>query len=86
MITEETYKEFIGNIKVKDFDPILNAPEVDFNAVDHVVKTNFDVMLTWDYSLVHAQLRKLYEKAKNNQWNGETALDWSIPVDQEKHY
>jgi len=65
-------------------DPIVNAPEVDFNAVNHVVKTNFDAMLTWDYSLVHTQLRKLYEKAKNNQWNGETALDWSTPVDQEK--
>ncbi len=84
MITEETYKEFIGNINIKDMDPIMNAPDVDFNAVNHVVKTNFDAMLTWDYSLVHTQLRKLYEKAKNNQWNGETALDWSTPVDQEK--
>jgi hypothetical protein len=84
MITEETYKEFIGNINIKDMDPIMNAPDVDFNAVNHVVKTNFDALLTWDYSLVHTQLRKLYEKAKNNQWNGETALDWSIPVDQEK--
>lgn len=84
MITEETYKEFIGNINIKDMDPIMNAPDVDFNAVNHVVKTNFDALLTWDYSLVHTQLRKLYEKAKNNQWNGETALDWSTPVDQEK--
>lgn len=84
MITQETYKEFIGNIKINDIDPVINAPEVDFKAVDHVVKTNFDAMLTWDYSLVRTQLRKLYEKAKNNQWNGETDLDWSISVDQEK--
>jgi hypothetical protein len=83
-VTKETYKEFIGNIKINDIEPIINAPEVDFAAVDHVVKTNFDIMFTWDYSLARTQLRKLYEKAKNNQWNGETALDWSIDVDIEK--
>ena len=83
-VTKETYKEFIGNIKINDIEPIVNAPEVDFAAVDHVVKTNFDVMFTWDYSLVRTQLRKLYEKAKNNQWNGETALDWTTNVDIEK--
>jgi hypothetical protein len=29
-------------------------------------------------------LNKLYEKAKRNQWNGETDLPWDTEVDQEK--
>jgi len=83
-VTKNTYKEFIGNIKINDIDPIINAPDIDFDAVDRVVKNNSDVIFTWDYSLTRPQLRKLYEKAKNNQWNGETALDWTIDVDVER--
>ena len=83
-VTRETYKEFIGRVNFGDIEPIINTPDVDFEAVDHVVKNDSDVIFTWDYSLVRPQLRKLYEKAKNNQWNGETALDWSTEVDVER--
>jgi ABC-type Fe3+-hydroxamate transport system substrate-binding protein len=73
-VTRETYKEFIGRVYFGDLEPIVGTPDIDFEAVDRVVKNDSDVIFTWDYSLVRPQLRKLYEKAKNNQWNGETAL------------
>jgi hypothetical protein len=84
-VTRETYKEFIGRVNYGDIEPIISAPETDFEAVDHIVKNDSDVIFTWDYTLVRPQLRKLYEKAKNNQWNGETALDWSTEVDEARH-
>ncbi len=44
-----------------------------------------DVPLTlhwqWDYSMGEEQLRALYEKGKNGQWNAQTDVDWSIPLD-----
>lgn len=83
-VTRETYKEFIGRVNYGDIESIISAPDIDFEAVDHVVKNDSDVIFTWDYTLARPQLRKLYEKAKNNQWNGETALDWSTGVDVER--
>jgi len=48
--------------------------------VDHV-RASTDVAFTWDYERSRPALAKLYEKAKGAQWNAETDLDWSIPVD-----
>ena len=44
----------------------------------------FETTFTWDYERGRAGLDKLYEKAKANQWNSSTDLDWSIDVDPEK--
>jgi hypothetical protein len=35
---------------------------------------------TWEYGSEVAELRNLYEKGKNAQWNAETDLDWRVPV------
>jgi para-aminobenzoate N-oxygenase AurF len=35
---------------------------------------------TWSYESSRRDLRALYEKAKGEQWDGRTYLDWSIPV------
>ena len=46
---------------------------------------NCPAEFTWDYQKgAKPQLDKLYEKAKKAQWNGQTDLDWSIEVDQER--
>ena len=46
---------------------------------------NAEAIFTWDYEKGRRPaLNKLYEKAKHSQWNGETDLDWSIEVDQER--
>lgn len=35
---------------------------------------------TWEYGSEVAELRKLYEKGKVNQWNAEIDLEWDLPV------
>ena len=51
----------------------------------HRVPDNCPAEFTWDYEKgSKPQLDKLYEKAKKAQWNGQTDLDWSIEVDQER--
>ncbi len=47
------------------------------------ILTSFDSCYVWNYGSVKQGLRDLYEKAKREQWNGTTQLDWSIPVDPE---
>ncbi len=48
------------------------------------ILTSFDTSYAWNYGSVKEGLRDLYEKAKRDQWNGTTQLDWSIDVDVEK--
>ena len=55
----------------------------DVDEVIHAVQDNADAIFTWDYSVARPALRKLYEKAKTGQWNGQTDLPWEIEVDQE---
>ena len=43
--------------------------------------TSFDTHYAWNYGSVKDGLRDLYEKAKREQWNGATELDWSTSVD-----
>jgi len=42
------------------------------------------VTWTWDYKSSLERLRALYDKAKHEQWDGQTTLDWSIQVDPER--
>ena len=39
---------------------------------------------TWEYGSEVAELRKLYEKGKVNQWNAELDLDWDMPVSKDE--
>lgn len=67
---------------------IADYPRVDLPA-DQAERLrrlqDVDVPLTmhwqWDYSLGEDQLRSLYEKGKNGQWNAQTDVDWSVPID-----
>jgi hypothetical protein len=47
------------------------------------LSTTFDTCYTWSYDTFKAGLRNLYEKAKQNQWDAQTALSWEIDVDPE---
>ena len=47
------------------------------------ILTSFDTNYAWNYGSVKEGLRDLYEKAKREQWNATTQLDWSIAVDPE---
>src|SRR5262249_11975444 len=64
------------------------APVVDVASQERVSKmvTEFlearcPLTYTWDYETSRKDLRALYEKAKGEQWDGKTYLDWSQDVD-----
>ncbi len=76
--------DILGREDVDDLDAILAMTNTDMDSVIHTVQDNADALFTWDYERSRPPLIKLYEKAKTSQWNGETDLDWSTEVDQEK--
>ncbi len=47
------------------------------------VSSTMDAVMTWNYDVEHVELRALYEKAKKEQWNATTQLDWAQDVDPE---
>ena len=47
------------------------------------ILTSFDTSYVWNYGSVKEGLRDLYEKAKRDQWNSTTQLDWDTAVDPE---
>jgi hypothetical protein len=40
-----------------------------------------EVAFTWDYDARSTELLQLYSKGKQQQWDAETRIDWSLPVD-----
>lgn len=64
-----------GTITTNTYEP---RPQVEH------LKTEIDVAFDWIYEHERADLVRLYHKAKRQQWNGETDLDWSTDVDPEK--
>jgi hypothetical protein len=58
-------------------------PKLDSQALD-VYKTPMEIAWQFDYAIDIEKLRNLYSKAKQNQWDGEQKLDWSIEVDPSK--
>jgi hypothetical protein len=83
--TRTSNQDLIGRHDVNDLAAILSVANTDIDEVLHTVADNADAIFTWDYEKgARPALNKLYEKAKKNQWNGETDLPWETPVDQEK--
>ncbi|MGH9085955.1 MAG: ferritin-like domain-containing protein, partial [Acidimicrobiales bacterium] len=80
-----TNEEMLGRADVNDLEAILAITSHDVDDLVHAVKDNADALFTWNYEKgERPALNKLYEKAKNAQWNGETDLPWDTPVDVEK--
>lgn len=48
------------------------------------VLASFDTSYAWNYGSVKEGLRDLYEKAKREQWNASSALEWNTDVDPER--
>ena len=86
MTTEMSSNEaIIGRQELDDLEAILAVVGTQEADGRHVVHSNYDSIFTWDYEKgTRPKLNKLYEKAKNAQWNGETDLPWDTDVDQEK--
>lgn len=80
-----TNEEMLGRADVNDLEAILSITSAEKHDVIHAVKDNADAIFTWNYEKgERPALNKLYEKAKNSQWNGETDLPWHLEVDIEK--
>ena len=75
--------ELIGRANLNDVDAILSITNTDTESRFHDVGAEVDTRFTWDYERARPRLGKLYEKAKNTQWNGND-LPWHIDVDQEE--
>lgn len=45
------------------------------------IPAEFSARFNWEYGRDQPELGKLYDAAKEGQWNGATALDWSTTVD-----
>jgi hypothetical protein len=48
------------------------------------IKTAFESCYAWNYNGFRDELRTLYDKAKREQWDAATALDWAVDVDPER--
>ena len=47
----------------------------------HQIATTNTVYFRHDYDCEHADMRRLYEQAKIDQWNAATDIDWSRPLE-----
>ena len=43
------------------------------------ITTSFTTMFTFDYGVAEADMRRLYENAKRDQWNAARDIPWSTP-------
>jgi hypothetical protein len=79
-LMQEQRKKF-GEFEVIDFvDP--KQTEALREQID--VDVPLELHWTWNYGSEVAELRKLYEKGKVNQWNAETDLDWEAPLSKDE--
>ena len=85
MPTHSDNRALIGRDEINDLDEILAITNTDRDETIHHVQNHADTIYTWNYDKgERPALNKLYEKAKNAQWNGETDLPWETEVDPEK--
>lgn len=62
--------------------PAVDAVGASDAALD-IILTSFDTAYAWNYGDTRQTLNDLYEKAKRDQWNATTQLEWETPVDPE---
>jgi hypothetical protein len=74
---------FLGRSDVDDIASILADDAIDFGEDFHAQPVGGDAMFTWDYERTRPALGKLYERAKERQWNAND-LPWDTDVDVEK--
>jgi hypothetical protein len=70
------FRRPVGDFEVVDFD----SPST-IDDLRRQVELDVPVHLhwTWSYDSEIDELRRLYEKGKDGQWNAQTDLDWSLP-------
>ncbi len=79
-LIQEHRKRF-GEFEVVDF---VDEGEVQRLRSELDVDVPMQLHWTWNYGSEVAELRRLYEKGKVNQWNAELDLDWDTPVSKDE--
>jgi len=72
-----TYRRPLGDFEIVDFG---SRETVDALRKDVDVDIDVNLHWTWSYESEIEELRRLYEKGKDGQWNAQTDLDWETPV------
>lgn len=52
----------------------------------HIVHSEYDTIFLHDHGVHQADMRRLYENAKRDQWNASKDIDWDTPVDPEQGF
>lgn len=79
--------EILGRDNIDDVEFLTFLAKTNPGATElaHAVTDNAPALFTWEYTKgERPRLERLYEKAKNSQWNGETDLPWETEVDPNK--
>ena len=78
-------EEIIGRADIRDLESVFAAVGREEPDGRHLVADPCPAEFTWDYEKgARPRLDKLYEKAKQAQWNARTDLPWETEVDQER--
>ncbi len=77
----EDHRKMFGAFEVVDF---VDEAEIQALREQTDVDAPVEVHWTWEYGSEVAELRRLYEKGKVNQWNAELDLDWEMPVSKDE--
>jgi hypothetical protein len=74
------HRKQLGGFEVIDF---VDEKEIARLRQQLDVKVPMELHWTWNYGSEVQELRNLYEKGKQGQWNAETDLDWDLPVSKD---
>lgn len=77
------HRRKLGEFEVVEF---VNEEEIAALRSKIDVDVPVDLHWTWEYGSEVEELRALYEKGKNGQWNAETDLDWSVPLPRDEWF
>ncbi len=77
------YRREIGDFEAVDF--------VDEKVVEGLrekidVEVPLELQWTWEYGSEVEELRNLYERGKQGQWNAETDIDWDMPFPNDEWF
>ncbi len=77
------HRRKIGNFEAVDF---VDESEIEKLRAQIDVDVPVDLHWTWDYASQAEELRNLYEKGKQGQWNAETDIDWSAAFELDQWF
>ena len=75
------HRRQVGDFEVVD---VINDEVISALRAKVDVEVPVDLHWTWDYGSQMEEMRRLYEKGKEGQWNAETDIDWDVVVTKDE--